>query len=73
MGAATLGQAASDAVIVFLRRPLTWASAVTWPFRLAARSVRIEVIRGPGDSTRLPAAGTAEPADKGELVGAEAV
>jgi hypothetical protein len=32
MGAATLGQAASDAVIVFLRRPLTWANAVTWPF-----------------------------------------
>jgi hypothetical protein len=30
MGAARLGQAASDAVIVTLCRPLTWAKAVTW-------------------------------------------
>ena len=26
-----LVQAASDAVIVTVRRPLTWANAVTWP------------------------------------------
>jgi hypothetical protein len=31
-GAAMLGQTASDAVIVSLRRPLTWADAVTWAF-----------------------------------------
>jgi hypothetical protein len=31
MGAARLGQAASDAVIVAVRRSLTWTDAVTWP------------------------------------------
>jgi len=31
MGAARLGQAVSDAAIVAVRRPLTWANAVTWP------------------------------------------
>ena len=36
MGAATLGQAALDAVIVTLRRSLTWANAVTWPVRPTA-------------------------------------
>jgi hypothetical protein len=30
MGAARLGQAASDAVIVTLCGPLTWAKTVTW-------------------------------------------
>jgi hypothetical protein len=32
MGAATLGQEASDAVIVSLGRSLTWANVVTWAF-----------------------------------------
>jgi len=45
MGAAMLG-AASDAVIVSLRRPLASVNALTWPVRLTVRSVRIEVIRG---------------------------
>ena len=31
MGAARLGQAASDAVIVTVHSSLTWADAVTWP------------------------------------------
>ena len=44
MGAATVGQAASDAVIVTIRRPLTWANAVIRRTRLVARSVRIEVL-----------------------------
>src|SRR5215469_5694500 len=46
MGAARLGQAASDAVIVTARRSLTWAKAVTlavWPVE---HCVRIEGVRG---------------------------
>jgi hypothetical protein len=39
MGAAMLGQGASDAVIVSLRRSLTWANAVIWPVRQAAHRV----------------------------------
>jgi len=31
MGAVMLGQAASDAMIVSLRRPLNWANAAIWP------------------------------------------
>ncbi|SRR6266516_5890598 len=46
MGAARLGQAVSDAVIVALCRPVTWADAVTWPVWPVARRVRIEVIKG---------------------------
>lgn len=45
MGAGRLGQAASDAVIVTVRRPLTWANAATWPVCPVAHCVRIEVIR----------------------------
>jgi hypothetical protein len=45
MGAAMLGQAASDAVIVTVRRLLTWANAVTWPVWPVAHLVRIEVIK----------------------------
>jgi len=41
-----LSQAASDAVIVTVRRPLTCADAVTWPVRLTARLVRIEGVGG---------------------------
>jgi hypothetical protein len=37
MGAARLGQAASDTVIVTLPRPLTWAKAVTWGAWLVVR------------------------------------
>jgi hypothetical protein len=37
MGAARLGQAASDAVIVSLCRSLTWAKTVTWAVWLVAR------------------------------------
>jgi hypothetical protein len=44
MGAARLGQATSDAVIVTVRRPLTWANAVTWAVWPVAHCVRIEVI-----------------------------
>jgi hypothetical protein len=46
MGAARLGQAASDAVIVAVHRPLTCADAVTWPVCALARCVRIEGVRG---------------------------
>jgi hypothetical protein len=41
-----LSQTTSDAVIVSLRRPLSWANTVTWPVRLTARLVRIEGVRG---------------------------
>ena len=40
------GQAASDAVIVTIRTPLTWANAVTWPVWTMERLVRIEGVRG---------------------------
>jgi len=40
-----LSQTASDAVIVSLRRSLSWANIVTWPVRLTARLVRIEGVR----------------------------
>jgi hypothetical protein len=40
-----LSQTTSDAVIVSLRRPLSWANTVTWPVRLTARLVRIEGVR----------------------------
>jgi len=43
-----LGQAASDAVIVTVFRPLTWANAVTWPVWPVAHSVRIAVLVGSG-------------------------
>jgi hypothetical protein len=43
-GAAMLSQTASDAVILSLSRPLTWANAGTWPVRLTACSIRIEGI-----------------------------
>jgi hypothetical protein len=46
MGAARLGQAASDTVIVTVRRSLTWANTVTRPVRPTAHSVRIEGVRG---------------------------
>jgi hypothetical protein len=46
MGAARLGQVASDAVIVSLRRPLTCAKAVTWPVWPVEHCVRIEGVRG---------------------------
>ena len=42
MGAARLGQAASDAVIVTVRRPLTCADVVTWPVWPVAHCIRIE-------------------------------
>jgi hypothetical protein len=42
MGAARLGQAASDAVIVTLRRSLTWAKTVTWAVWPVEHCVRIE-------------------------------
>jgi hypothetical protein len=44
MGAARLGQAASDAVIVTARGPLTCADAVTWLVWPLEHCVRIEVI-----------------------------
>jgi hypothetical protein len=37
-----LGQVASDAAIVTLRRLLAWANTVTWPVWPVARSFRIE-------------------------------
>ena len=54
MGAARLGQAASDAVIVSLRRSLTWANTVTWPVWLMAHSVRIEGITRTRSSPHTP-------------------
>ena len=52
MGAAMLGQAASDAVIVTQRRLLAWGDTVAWPVWPVAHSFRIEVLirsglRGP--------------------------
>jgi hypothetical protein len=54
MGVARLGQAASDAVIVTVRRPLTCADAVTWAVGPVEHCVRIEGVRGsnPLSSTR---------------------
>jgi hypothetical protein len=49
-----LSQTASDAVIVALRRPLTWANAVTWPVLLTARSVRIEGLTQTHSSPHTP-------------------
>jgi hypothetical protein len=46
MGAGRLGQAASDAVIVTVRRSLTCADAVTWPVWPAEHCIRIEGVRG---------------------------
>jgi hypothetical protein len=46
LGAGRLGQAASDAVIVTVRRPLTCADAVTWPVWPVEHSIRIEGVRG---------------------------
>jgi hypothetical protein len=46
MGAGRLGQAASDAVIVTVRRPLTRADAVTWPVWPVEHCIRIEGVRG---------------------------
>ena len=46
MGAASFGQAASDAVIVARRRLLTCADAVTWPVWPVEHCVRIEGVRG---------------------------
>ena len=43
MGAGRLGQAASDAVIVTVRRLLTCADAVTWPVWPVEHCIRIEV------------------------------
>ena len=43
MGAGRLGQAASDAVIVTVRRPLTCADAITWPVWPVEHCIRIEV------------------------------
>jgi len=45
MGAGRLGQAASDAVIVTVRRSLTWGDGLTWPVWLVEHCVRIEVLR----------------------------
>jgi len=53
MGAARLGQAASDAVIVTIRRSLTCADTVTWAVWPVAHCVRIEV---PGSSVARAAA-----------------
>src|SRR5262245_64294368 len=46
MGAARLGQAASDAVIVTVRRPLTWAKAVTLAVWLAVHCVVVLAVAG---------------------------
>ena len=43
MGAAKLGQAASDALILTLRRSLTWADVVARPVLPVEHCVRIEV------------------------------
>jgi hypothetical protein len=58
MGAGRLGQAASDAVIVTVRRPLNWANAATWPAYWMAHCVRIEGVRGsnPLSSTQVEGA-----------------
>ena len=55
MGAGRLGQAASDAVIVTVRRSLTCADAVTWPVWPAEHCIRIEGVRGsnPLSSTQV--------------------
>lgn len=46
MGAARLGQAASDVVNVTVRRLLSCADAVTWPVWPVEHRVRIEAVKG---------------------------
>jgi hypothetical protein len=46
MGAGRLGQTASDAVIVTVRRPLTCADAATRPVWPVEHRIRIEGVRG---------------------------
>ena len=46
MGAARLGQAPSDAVIVTVRRSLTWVNAVTVPVWLMVRRVWEQEVAG---------------------------
>ena len=57
MGAGRLGQAASDAVIVTVRRPLTCADAVTWPVWPVEHCIRIEGVRGSNPLSSTKTAG----------------